>query len=229
MNNDSRPSILVVEDDSAIRSLLNTVLGERWTVVTANTADDALKSASATVPDLILLDVGLPDADGLDVCRKLKVDPALTDIPVIFLTSHTSPKDEIAGLEAGGLDYIPKPINPAILRARLNNHMELKRSRDALARLAHNDGLTGLINRRTFDAVYNREWKRLARTHQCLSVIMIDVDHFKKYNDTYGHAAGDECLRRVARAAEGALQRPADIVARYGGEEFIALLPDTTL
>jgi diguanylate cyclase (GGDEF)-like protein len=167
--------------------------------------------------------------DGLEVCRRFKANPQLEQIPIIFLTARTSREDEIDGLQAGGIDYITKPINPAVLKARIRNHLELKQNRDQLVRLARTDGLTGLHNRRTFDDMLRREWRRLARTGEPLSVIMIDVDHFKLYNDTYGHGGGDTCLQRIARAAEGVLQRPADVIARYGGEEFIALLPETRL
>jgi len=195
----------------------------------ASDGASALGIASDTLPDLILLDVGLPDTDGFSLCRKFKAHPLLADIPVIFLTSRTSSMDEVDGLEAGGIDYITKPIHPAILRARVRNHLELKRSRDALARMARLDGLTGVANRRTFDDLLLREWRRQARTGQSWGVIMIDVDHFKQFNDTYGHGAGDDCLKQVTRAAEASLQRPADIIARYGGEEFVALLPDTDI
>jgi len=226
---DPRPTIMTVEDDDAIRALIGGVLSSEFNMQAARDAESALALAVESPPDLILLDVGLPDMDGFEACRRIKAHPVLTDIPVIFLTSRSSSMDEVDGLEAGGIDYITKPINPAILRARIRNHLELKRSRDALARMARTDGLTGVANRRTFDDMLLREWRRQARTGQPLSVIMIDVDHFKQYNDTYGHGAGDGCLKKVTHAAEGALQRPADVVARYGGEEFVALLPDTTL
>jgi diguanylate cyclase (GGDEF)-like protein len=226
---DPRATVLTVEDDDAIRALIGGVLSSEFNMQAAGDAETALALAAENPPDLILLDVGLPDMDGFEACRRFKAHPALTDIPVIFLTSRTSSMDEVDGLEAGGIDYITKPINPAILRARIRNHLELKRSRDALERMARVDGLTGVANRRTFDDMLLREWRRQARTGQPLSVIMIDVDHFKQYNDTYGHGAGDRCLKKVTQAAEDALQRPADIIARYGGEEFVALLPDTTL
>ncbi|MGE3332878.1 MAG: diguanylate cyclase [Rhodospirillaceae bacterium] len=225
----NRPSVLIVEDDSTIQALLSAVLGSEWDVKTAIDGKSALKLAAEHAPDIVLLDIGLPDMDGLEVCRQLKSDPRLEQVPVIFLTARSSGEDEIDGLQAGGIDYITKPINPAVLKARIRNHLELKQNRDELIRLARTDGLTGLYNRRTFDDLLRREWRRLARTGEALSVIMIDVDHFKLYNDTYGHGGGDLCLQRVARAAESALQRPADIVARYGGEEFVALLPETKL
>lgn len=229
MSEQRKPSVLIVEDDSTIQTLLSAVLGGEWNVTTAADGEAALKIAANIVPDMILLDIGLPDVDGLQVCRRLKAIPHLEQVPVIFLTARSSGEDEVDGLQAGGIDYITKPINPAVLKARIRNHLELKQNRDELVRLARTDGLTGLYNRRTFDDLLQREWRRLARTGEPLSVIMMDVDHFKLYNDTYGHGGGDVCLQRVARAAQGALQRPADVVARYGGEEFVALLPETRL
>lgn len=229
MPEQDKPSVLIVEDDGTIQALLSAVLGSEWVVYTAGSGEAALLSIAEHLPDIVLLDIGLPDMDGLEVCRRFKANPRLEQIPVIFLTARTSGEDEIDGLQAGGIDYITKPINPAVLKARIRNHLELKQNRDELVRLARTDGLTGLDNRRTFDDLLQREWRRLARTGEPLSVIMIDVDHFKLYNDTYGHGGGDICLQRVASAAEGALQRPADVVARYGGEEFVALLPETRL
>lgn len=229
MRDKTKASVLIVEDDVTIRALLSAILGSEWNIETASDGTTALEMATTRVPDIVLLDIGLPDLDGLEVCRRLKANPKLEQVPVIFLTARTSGEDEIDGLQAGGIDYITKPINPAVLKARVRNHLELKQNRDELVRLARLDGLTGLYNRRTFDDVLEREWRRLARTGEPLSVIMIDVDHFKTCNDTYGHGAGDACLQRVADAARSSLQRPADVLARYGGEEFVALLPETKL
>lgn len=229
MENLGKPTILAVEDDTAIQALLRAVLGPNYNLKIAGDGATALLAAAEIEPDLILLDVLLPDMDGREVCRKIKTSARLAAVPVIFLTSLSDPAHEVEGLEAGGIDYLSKPINPAILKVRVANHLDLKRSRDALERMARLDGLTGLANRRTFDDMLAREWRRLARVNNPLAILMMDVDHFKQYNDTYGHGGGDECLRRVAAAAAGALQRPADVVARYGGEEFVALLPDTTL
>jgi diguanylate cyclase (GGDEF)-like protein len=226
---EKKPSVLTVEDDDAIRGLISGVLSTECDMHSAQNGETALAMAAELMPDLILLDVGLPDMEGFEVCRRIKANPLVAEIPVIFLTSRTSSTDEVDGLEAGGIDYITKPINPTILRARVRNHLEMKKSRDILARMARLDGLTGVANRRTFDDLLLREWRRQARTGQSLGVIMIDVDHFKQFNDTYGHGAGDGCLKQVTKAAEGALQRPADLIARYGGEEFVALLPDTAL
>ncbi len=163
MIKEKRPSVLTVEDDDAIRALIGGVLSAECDMQSARNGETALKMAVEIQPDLILLDVGLPDMEGFEVCRRIKANSMIAEIPVIFLTSRTSSTDEVDGLEAGGIDYITKPINPTILRARVRNHLELKRSRDALTRMARLDGLTGVANRRTFDDLLLREWRRQAR------------------------------------------------------------------
>lgn len=223
----SRQTVLIVEDDSVQRALLSAALVTEYDVLTAQNGAEALKMAARA--DLVLLDAGLPDMDGVDVCRSFKKEKDLADIPVVFLTARDSSGDQVTGLEAGAIDYLLKPINLEVLKARVKTYVQLKHQRDALTRLATVDGLTGIANRRSFDNALSREWKRLARTEQPLCVILMDVDHFKQYNDTYGHGLGDECLKRVARTAADTIKRPADLVARYGGEEFVVLLPETDL
>jgi diguanylate cyclase (GGDEF)-like protein len=169
----------------------------------------------------------MPNLDGFEVCRRLKQDPATADIPIIFITALGAVEEETRGLELGAVDYIAKPINRAAARARMRNHLELKQARDKLGLMAATDGLTGLANRRHFDSRLAIEYNRLCRSDGLLSVIMIDVDHFKAFNDAYGHVLGDDCLRRVADAISRSLRRPADLAARYGGEEFACFLPDT--
>lgn len=219
--------VLIVEDDSVQRELFSTALSGDYDVLTAVTGAAALQMATAA--DLVLLDAGLPDMDGVTVCRTLKKDKDLADIPVVFITARAGSDDHVAGLAAGAIDYVTKPVNLEILKARVRTYVSLKNQRDALTRLATLDGLTGIANRRSFDAALQREWRRLARNAQALSVILLDVDHFKQFNDSYGHAAGDECLRKVARAVANVVRRPADLAARYGGEEFVVLLPETDL
>jgi diguanylate cyclase (GGDEF)-like protein len=136
-------------------------------------------------------------------------------------------REEAKGLELGAIDYITKPLSQPILRARVRNHIDLKRQRDQLRRLSAVDGLTGLANRRAFGEALEKEWRGAIRRNAAISLLMTDIDDFKQFNDAYGHLAGDEALRRVAKALEGAALRPADMVARYGGEEFVILLPDT--
>jgi diguanylate cyclase (GGDEF)-like protein len=224
-----RATLLIIDDQPSSLHALAQALKQEYTLLIASNGHDALAVARNRQPDLILLDVVMPDMSGLEVCRILKADPELKDIPVIFVTAKDEAEDEAAGLDIGAIDYIGKPFNPPIVRARVRNHLELKQQRDLLQRIAMMDGLTGVANRRTFDHTLDREWRRAQRTGQSLALILVDVDHFKAFNDTYGHQDGDDCLRAMAHCLESGLQRPADLVARYGGEEFVCLLPETTL
>jgi diguanylate cyclase (GGDEF)-like protein len=163
------------------------------------------------------------------VCRKLKTDQHTEKIPIVFITSKDEEADETKGLGLGAIDYVTKPFSIPIVKARVKNLMQMKMQQDILENLSSIDGLTGIPNRRYFDQELQQEWKRATRSQTPLSVIMMDIDFFKKYNDHYGHPSGDECLRSVAKALSGTLHRSQDIIARYGGEEFIALLPDTEI
>lgn len=221
--------ILVVDDDVTSRAILARLLESDYEVVFATNGQDALEQVRSAPPDVILLDVMMPDMDGYEVCRRLKADPATVDIPVIFITALDNSEAEFRGLELGALDFIIKPFNAAIVRARVRNHVELKFARDALLSMATTDGLTGLVNRRQFDKTLAQECKRLGRTFSPLGLIMMDVDHFKSFNDKYGHLAGDDCLRKTATALLEATHRGPDLAARYGGEEFAYILPYTIL
>lgn len=223
----TRPqSVLIVDDmPDNVRIMAEALKGE-CDVRFATNGVRALEMAVAGV-DLILLDVVMPQPDGLEVCRRLKNDDRTAGIPIIFVTAREETEDQTRGFDAGAVDYITKPIIPAIVRARVRTHLELKRSRDLLAEMALVDPLTGVFNRRRFDDCLDGEWKRAARSEHWLSLAMLDVDYFKLFNDTYGHARGDDCLRAVARAVGEVARRPGDVVARYGGEEFAVILPDT--
>lgn len=220
--------ILIVDDEPINIKALHAVLGDEYNLVFATSGEMALEMAcNDPQPDLILMDIVMPGLDGFDVCVQLKQDVRTRHIPVIFLTAKRETSEEAKGLELGAVDYVRKPFSPPIIRARIRNHLELKKNRDLLENLSATDGLTGIPNRRRFDEVFAQEWHRASRTSSPLSIIFADIDHFKNYNDTYGHVSGDDCLRSVARALRSSLSRPADFVARYGGEEFIALLPET--
>jgi diguanylate cyclase (GGDEF)-like protein len=171
----------------------------------------------------------MPDMNGFETCRRLKADPLTRDIPVIFVTALDSPEDETFGLEAGAVDFISKPLNSAVVRARVRTHITLKRQADLLRSMSFVDGLTGVANRRQFDEALQREWRACLRTGTSLALIMIDIDYFKQFNDTYGHPAGDACLRAIAGILDGEMNRSHDLIARYGGEEFVCLLPDINL
>jgi diguanylate cyclase (GGDEF)-like protein len=218
-------TILIIDDDPLMAEVLGTMLGDLGRIVAAASGAEGLKLAAAHPPDVILLDVEMPGMDGFEVCASLRRDDALRDVPLIFVTAHSSPVFEARGLDAGAVDFIAKPLNPPIIRRRVRTHLTLKRQSDELRRMAGIDGLTRIANRRTFDATAEQEWRRSLRTGQVLSLAMIDVDHFKKFNDHYGHIIGDECLRMVAGAIRNAAKRSVDLVARYGGEEFAIILP----
>jgi diguanylate cyclase (GGDEF)-like protein len=220
-------TVLVVDDTANTLELISTMLGAEHRVLTAGDAETAMAIAQQEEPDLILLDIRMPGVDGYELCRRLKADPVCREIPVIFVTAMDEEREEAKGLELGAIDYITKPLSSPILRARVRNHIDLKRQRDQLRRLSAVDGLTGLANRRAFAEALEKEWRSAIRRNTPLSLLMADVDDFKQFNDAYGHLAGDEALRRVARALSGGTLRPADLVARYGGEEFVILLPDT--
>jgi diguanylate cyclase (GGDEF)-like protein len=227
MDRDGRARLLIVDDQPANVRLMASALAGEYDLCFATSGARALDLVRDGEVDLILLDVVMPEMDGLEVCRRLKADERTASIPVIFVTASGETADETRGFAAGGVDYITKPIQPPTVRARVRTHLELKQARDLLAQMAWLDGLTGIPNRRRFDASLEREWQRASRGGRALSIALLDVDFFKKFNDSQGHARGDECLRAVARALAAGSHRPGDVVARYGGEEFAVLLPET--
>jgi diguanylate cyclase (GGDEF)-like protein len=225
---ETRPLILIVDDTPINIQLLAEALRTDYRVKVAASGPAAFDViARHGVPDLVLLDIMMPVMDGYEVCRKLKADPATMNIPVIFVSAKADAVDEEFGLRLGAVDYITKPFNLPIVSARVQNHINLKKKADLLESLAMLDGLTHIPNRRRFDEFLDTEWKRAKRSGRPIALIMADIDHFKEYNDHYGHGAGDAALKKVAQALVDASQRPADLVARYGGEEFVALLPET--
>lgn len=220
--------ILIVDDDPGNIRTLATIFDNEYDILFATDGKQALRVAMQEKPDVILLDVMMPEMDGYQVCRLLKSDHLTRDIPIIFITANSNTNHEILGLEIGAADYICKPFCSAIVKLRVHNQLELKCAREKLLQLALTDGLTGIANRRKFDEQLAQEWQRAVRMHQPLSVVMVDVDWFKNYNDYYGHQAGDECLRQVANHLTCSVKRGSDFVARYGGEEFALILPMTT-
>lgn len=224
-----KPKVLVVDDIALNIQVLNETLQPDYQVYFATNAKDALRIAETVRPDLILLDIMMPETNGYDLLKEIKNNPQLRDIPVIFITAMSETQYETKGLEIGAVDYITKPFNPDIVRLRVKNQIQLKQHRDLLMNLSHIDGLTGVANRRAFDEALEREWLRAKRSKMPISILMIDIDFFKDYNDTFGHSAGDECLKTIASTIKSALFRPSDLVARYGGEEFVCLLPETDI
>ncbi len=223
-----KPLILVVDDTPANIHILVEALREDYDVMVATRGAQALELArSEPQPDLILLDMMMPGMNGHEVCRQLKDNDETRDIPVIFVTADNSLDSEQLSFELGAVDYVTKPFSLPVVRARVRTHVTLKHRTDLLERLAKLDGLTEIANRRRFDELLEMEWQRCARKQVPLSAIIADVDHFKNYNDTYGHGAGDKCLRGLGRLLESVAVRPGDLAARYGGEEFAVLLPFT--
>ena len=222
----ARPRLLVVDDQPINIQTLYQIFHADHEVFMATSGEQALAFCRGNpLPDLILLDVVMPGLDGLAVCQQLKADPVLANIPVIFVTACMDPADETRALEAGGVDFITKPVNPMVVRARVKTHLTLKAQGDFLRSLVFIDGLTGVANRRRFDEALLSEWRQCQRAGTPLALLMIDIDHFKRYNDHYGHPTGDACLQQVAAVLKAAMQRACDLVARYGGEEFVCLLP----
>lgn len=220
--------ILVVDDDKTNLALLNSILSPDYSIIVARDGHEALARVTESLPDLILLDVLMPGMNGFDVIKCLKNDPATRRIPVIFITGLDSEADEEKGLKLGAVDYIAKPFKEAIVRTRIRNHMQILHQMNVIERLGLLDPLTDIANRRSFDEHLPREWRSAMREKQPLSLLMMDVDNFKIYNDTHGHPQGDVLLKHIARHIQtAAARRPRDIAARIGGEEFIVLCPDT--
>ncbi len=223
----TKPRILVVDDQATNIQVLYQILAADYQVLMATSGAQALHLCLSKKPDLVLLDLIMPEMDGYQICQHLKADVSTRDIPIIFITAQNDEAAEERGFDLGAVDFISKPVNPRIVRARVKTHLMLKAQSDLLRSWAYLDGLTGVHNRRFFDERIVAEMGRASRNQTALSVVMIDVDFFKRYNDHYGHQTGDDCLRRVATTLKAHLLRSGDHVARYGGEEFVCLLPDT--
>ena len=238
------PSILVVDDTPDNIDVLKEALKKGYTIRPALDGATALKIASTDPkPSLILLDIMMPGMDGYEVMRCLQENDNTREIPVIFVTVDSDIESELKGFDLGAVDYITKPFNPAIVRKRVSTHLELcdvrkklkvqnqelKAKTDLLDKIVHLDSLTGISNRRHFDMMLEVEWSRALRNNTPLSVIVVDIDYFKGFNDHYGHIGGDNCLHSVAQCLSSLLQRPTDMVARYGGEEFVAILSGTDI
>ncbi|MEO7494119.1 MAG: diguanylate cyclase [Massilia sp.] len=227
MNVGEMQKVLVADDDAVNRQVLGDLLKPDYTVLLAKNGSQALERAARHSPDLILLDVMMPDMDGYEVLRRLRADPQTEHISVIFISGLDRPEDEANGLNMGASDYIAKPFNQTVVTARVALHLQVQRQRRMLERLVNIDGLTELANRRRFDEAFGAEWRRGLGSGRPLSLALLDIDCFKQYNDHYGHPAGDRVLRAVARTVASFMRRPADLAARYGGEELVLLMPDT--
>jgi len=235
--------VLIADDSRTLRAAISDQLRAMGHSVTeAHEGQQAIELFRIHQPDLIVLDVDMPVMNGYETARRIRALGGDHDwIPIIFLSSNVQDKDVATGIDAGGDDYLAKPVSPVVLRAKINAMQRITDMRQRLVDLkeqleVHNaslreesshDALTGIPNRRAFDAAFDQEWNHGTRSGKPLALLLADVDYFKRYNDTYGHQRGDECLRAVANAMREAARRKVDVVARYGGEEFALLLPDT--
>jgi len=223
----SKPTILIADETSKNIELMHQILDLDYEVLTADSGAVAVEIALEQLPDLILLDVKMAGIDGFEVCERLKSDRRTEEIPVLFVSDLKQEGLEARGLEAGASDFISAPFSPELIKTRVKNHLELKRQRDVLRGFSFLDGLTGLSNRSRFDQILDQEWRRGQRSRSPLSLILMDIDHFKAFNEAAGRSAGDEYLRQIALGLEVSIHRAGDLVARYGGEKFVAVLADT--
>lgn len=220
--------ILIVDDVPTNVQALALLLQEEYALKVATSGIRALELAGQDpIPDLILLDVQMPEMNGYDVLKLLKENRATAQIPIIFVTGKDTVEDEEYGLELGAMDYITKPIRPSIVKARVKTHITLKQQHDSLLEMATHDQLTGLYNRHYLSDVLDKKVSQIKRHSEPLSVIIVDIDHFKKVNDTFGHLMGDQVLQAVANVMD-ASARKGDVAARFGGEEFIIVLDNCT-
>jgi diguanylate cyclase (GGDEF)-like protein len=224
-----RPKVLIIDDDKRMLQSLEDLLQAQYDIITGSDSLSTLGTATREHPYLILLDLKMDNIDGFQVIQELKQNLETVDIPIIVITGSHEIEDETLCLRLGAVDYITKPFNPEIVKARVNTHVILKQQKELLKSLSYKDGLTGIANRRQFDDTLIREHRRCKRSGVPLAILMIDIDFFKKYNDIYGHLTGDDCLKLVTETMQRQLHRSGDILARYGGEEFACVLPDTDI
>ncbi|MDX1737312.1 MAG: diguanylate cyclase [Alphaproteobacteria bacterium] len=222
-----RYKILVIDDERLNRKIISDTLKPQYDIHLAKNAWQGFELAKKVIPNLILLDVMMPHETGFDAISWIKDTEILSEIPVIFLTSAISQEDEWTGFSLGAVDYITKPFSTAILKARVANHISLQQKKKELERLSRVDNLTNIANRRCFDEHLDAELRRARRNDDFIALMLCDIDHFKQYNDHYGHVAGDETLTKVAQCLQNSLRRSSDFVARYGGEEFAIILTGT--
>lgn len=227
MTNGENNSLLIVDDDPANLMELVHILQPYYKIFTAKDGESAIKKAEKLKPDLILLDIVMPDMDGYGVLAEIKKSPKISHIPVIFITGISSLEGEVKGLQCGAVDYIGKPFNETVVKLRVQLHIRIINQMRQIEFLSTTDQLTNIPNRRAFDNRLALEWARSIRDSQEISILLADMDRFKDYNDTYGHQQGDAALLNAARLLGQSLERSTDFCARWGGEEFVVLLPHT--
>jgi len=218
-------NILITDDEKMNVDILGGILSPLYNLLISRNGERALELAKTHKPDLILLDVLMPSMSGFEVIAALKDCKETINIPVIFITGLTSAEDEERGFALGAVDYITKPFNKAIVKARVNTHLRIVDQMRIIENIGLIDPLTKVSNRRGFENRMDLEWNRAVREKTPISILMMDIDKFKNYNDTYGHQQGDAALKAFADATAKSLMRNLDFVARWGGEEFVVLLP----
>jgi len=222
-------TILITDDEKSNLDILGSILSPTYNLLISRNGPRALELAKEHRPDLILLDVLMPGMSGFEVITKLQESEATSRIPVIFITGLTSAHDEEKGFFLGAVDYIAKPFNKAIVKARVNTHIRIVDQMRIIERIGMIDPLTRIPNRRGFEDRLGAEWNRAMREKKPMGILVIDIDNFKIYNDTYGHQQGDAALVAFAELASKALLRTTDYAARWGGEEFVVLLPGSDM
>ena len=227
MDETKKNSILIVDDEKTNILALTHILSEEYTVFAAKDGAHAIKAAETYIPSLVLLDVLMPEMDGYAVLTKLKSNEKTQNIPIIFITGLVGDEEEEKALALGAADYISKPFNPATVRLRVRNQIQILNQISTIEQLTIIDPLTGILNRRGFDNRAEMEWNRAIRGYTPISVLLMDIDDFKGYNDKYGHLHGDTALTTVSTVIQQTLGRPSDFASRWGGDEFIAFLPNT--
>lgn len=222
-------SILIVDDEKTNLDVLVHLLGDHFVLFVAKSGAAALKKAGESKPDLILLDVLMPDMNGFEVISALKSDDRTQRIPVLFITGLSDPADEEEGLRLGAVDYISKPFTPAIVHARVRTQIRILEQVSMIEEMGMVDSLTGIPNRRYFDARFQTEWRRSMREKIPISLLLLDLDRFREYNEAFGRPQGDLLLQAVGKLLEATVRRPTDLASCFGGEEFAVLLPNTDL
>jgi len=229
INQHNKPTLLIVDDESNnIKFLINALGNQNYHIRVATDGVKALDIVfGSQPPDVILLDINMPDADGYHVCQEIRQHNKFQNIPILFTSDNEAATEVEKGLSMGAADYIFKPFHIPTLKARVKTHSECKIKADLLEKFAAIDGLTNIPNKQQFDEKLTQEWQRCQRSEFPVSLTMIDIDQFRQFNDDYGHPAGDECLKQIAKILTDCLRRSGDFIARYGGDKFVAILPNT--
>lgn len=229
MTSDATATVLVVEDDPVSLGAISEYLSRQGYSVLVARDGNLARALFERELDLVILDLHLPDTTGIDLLKELKGELDHHHLPVICITASDDMSSIEAAFQAGALDYMIKPYNQYILSAKVKTLIDLKRKTEKLAALTHKDALTDVYNRRSLDEMLPIEWRRMKREEKPLSLVMVDIDDFKKVNDVLGHQAGDECIKQVADSLKSLVRRAGDIIIRYGGDEFLLILPDVDI